>query len=238
MCLILLIKSLYHFLGVFKENCYNLFMADKNRYCTIYVVRHGETEYNVKKILQGQTDSALTQLGEKQARERAESLKHIHFDAIFSSDMPRAQRTAEIIILDRQLAVTTSRLLRERAFGRFDGKPAQEFQEQNKMLLKKMDKLSESEKRGFKFYEGYETDTEIASRMITFLREVAVTYPGKIVLVVSHGAIIRALLVHLGYGSFDELPAGTVVHLAYVKLESDGVDFFIKETEGINKATL
>ena len=83
---------------------------NKENYCTLYLVRHGETEWNVKKINQGQSESALTEVGIEQAKETGEKLKHIKFDAIFSSDLSRTQRTAEIIKLDRELVIKTSEL--------------------------------------------------------------------------------------------------------------------------------
>ncbi|MBI2630816.1 histidine phosphatase family protein [Candidatus Nomurabacteria bacterium] len=59
---------------------------EEANYCTLYLVRHGETEWNVKKITQGQSESTLTENGIRQAEETAEKLKDIKFDAIFSSD--------------------------------------------------------------------------------------------------------------------------------------------------------
>jgi len=93
----------------------------------------------------GQMDSALTVDGVIQAQATAEKLKHIHFDAIFSSDSPRAVRTAEIVKLDRQLVVQTSKLLRERNFGHFEGKPSVEFHEAVKHLLEEKERLNERE---------------------------------------------------------------------------------------------
>lgn len=209
-------------------------------YCTIYWVRHGETEYNLKEIIQGQADSPLTELGLKQAKQRAEKLMHVKFDAVFSSDLPRAAKTAEILKLDRQLVVNTTKLLRERDYGPFDGKPASEYREKNKQLLEKRNSLSIKEIRNFKLYEGFETDNDFVERILLGLREIAAAYPGKTVLVVGHGGSMRVVLVHLGYATYEQLPPGrpTIDNLAVIKLESDGVDFFVKETEGVNKQNI
>jgi len=210
-------------------------MEISENYCRIYITRHGQTEFNVKEIMQGQIDSPLTEEGKAQAKEFAEKFKNIKFEAIFSSDLGRAQATAEIINIDRQLVINTSKLLRERSFGPYDGTPSQKFRDENKVLFEKRQTLSEQEKRDFKFYESYESDSQIASRMITALREIAVTYLGKTVLVISHGAIIRALLVHLGYAQFDELGTRAIGNGAYIMLKCDGTDFFIENAEGITK---
>ncbi len=50
----------------------------------IYIVRHGQTEWNVKGLLQGHADSPLTQEGESQAKQIAQELRDVHFDASFS----------------------------------------------------------------------------------------------------------------------------------------------------------
>lgn len=211
---------------------------NSNNYCTLYIVRHGQTEWNVKHIIQGQKDSNLTQEGITQAKNVAEAIKHIHFDAVFSSDLARTRKTAEIIALERKLAIKTSKLLRERTFGHFEGKSRDEYREETKDLLKKYQGLSEEEQWRFKFAEGYESDEELASRFITFLREIAITYPRKNVLVVTHGGNIRTFLAKIGYIKYGELQPGSVKNAGYVKVLSDGVDFFVKETVGVIAAAI
>ena len=77
---------------------------DKNL-CTLYLVRHGETEWNKTGIVMGQLDSPLTEAGLGQAKTTAQELKGVNFDAIFSSDLHRAHKTAEIIKLERELVI-------------------------------------------------------------------------------------------------------------------------------------
>src|SRR6266404_3116977 len=138
-----------------------------DNYCTIYVVRHGESESNVEKVVAGNTDKQLTKAGERQARERGEHLAKIKFDAVFSSDLMRAKRTAELIAMERELAVMTTELLRERNFGEWENRPEEEYLKTNKHLLEKLKILSEKEKRDLKFGQGYESNTEIAERLAT-----------------------------------------------------------------------
>lgn len=195
-------------------------------YCTIYLVRHGETEWNVEKRIQGHKDIPLNEKGKAQAVMLGEKLKKIKFDAVFSSDLIRAKRTAEIILLEKKLAVQTTKALRERYFGKYQGRS---FAKDNKMLklvnnLKKVTGLGAKE---------VENDERIIFRLITILREIAVAYVGKTVLVVSHGGPMRAILIHLGFATYDNLNEGKINNLSYIKLKSDGVDFFIEETDGI-----
>jgi broad specificity phosphatase PhoE len=203
---------------------------------TIYIVRHGETEYNLNKIIQGQNDSPLTPLGKEQAKQRAEWFKDTYFDAVFSSDLLRAKHTAEILNAERNLVVNTTKLLRERRFGRFEGKSTEYFLKESEKLIDELVNLSESEKRRVKFDIFYESEEELADRLLIFLREIAITYLGKNVLLVSHGGAIRSLLMRFGYLTYNELRGHAVKNLAYIKIESDGVDFFVKETHGILKS--
>jgi broad specificity phosphatase PhoE len=211
---------------------------EAQKYCTIYLLRHGQTHANVDKIVAGHFDSPLTSQGEEQAKKRGEELKSIPFDAFFSSDLVRAKRTAEFIAAQRKMAVNTQTLLRERFFGQWEGGPDSVFFSENKELMELKKSLSEQQKRDFKYSYEYESDNQIAERMLLFLREIAVTYLGKKVLVVSHGSIMRGTLMHLGFVNHDELPSGSIENTGYVVLESDGVDFFIRETKGINKTKI
>lgn len=214
-------------------------MENNQKLTTIYIVRHGETEMNVKDIVQGQpTDSSLTEKGEKEARERAEQLKNVRFDAIFSSDLGRTVRTAKILKLDRQLAVNTTRMLRERFFGVWEGKRAAEYYQANAEAFKKFEFLAEEEKRKYKVFNSIESEEEMMSRFVVKLREIAATFVGKTVLVVSHGSIMRTFLIHLGYGTRKILSPGSLANMAYIQLNSDGVDFFIEKVIGYKKPNI
>jgi 2,3-bisphosphoglycerate-dependent phosphoglycerate mutase len=206
--------------------------------CTIYVIRHGETEWNIAQKMQGQHDSPLTPAGIEQAKQRAKTLAHINFAEIFSSDLLRAKRTAEIIALEHQITVKTSQLIRERNFGKYEGIEISAYRKALQGLLQKSETLSEKEQFALKLDDDIESDEEISTRMIQFLREVAVAYPGKTIGIVCHGGIMRATLIHLGYGTFKELQHGAIENVGYYVLEADGVDFFIKSTDGISKTLL
>lgn len=201
---------------------------------TFYIVRHGETEWNVKKLIQGHKDSPLTLNGIKQAKNLSLNLKNIPFEAVFSSDLLRAKTTAEIIAVERTLIITTNRALRERSFGSLDGIPSITFQNKLKRLIKKRDRLDEEEKKAFRFHPEVENDEELISRVLLFLREVSLAYPRKNILIVTHSGVMRTLLVHLGFFSYSD---HTIIkNASYIKLESDGVNFFVKETNGISKS--
>jgi probable phosphoglycerate mutase len=202
----------------------------KDAYCNLYIARHGETEWNVRKLIMGHTNMPLNDIGEQQAQELSEKLKHINFVAAFSSDLLRARRTAEIVMHERSLAVQTKTALRERNYGRFEGQPHDIVRRELFDLLE----AYEREGKSGKPYPDVESDEEVTARLIPVLKEIAVAYPSENVLVVAHGGVLRTLLIHLAF-----TPPGTIPlikNAAYMKLVSDGVEFAIQETNGIEAA--
>ena len=151
---------------------------------------------------------------------------------IFSSDLLRAQRTAEIIALEKKLAVQTTELLRERNYGEYDGKPTESINAVNEIISK----LNAAERYSYKHSPKLESDKEVVDRVLIFLRETAIANPGKTILVISHGTSIRLTLMKLGFGEYPHsLQPGALKNVGWAKIETDGVEFLIKETEGINK---
>jgi broad specificity phosphatase PhoE len=207
-------------------------MNTKN-YCTFYLVRHGETEWNIKHLMQGHTDIPLNKKGEIQAKDIAKKLHRIRLDAAFSSDSLRAKKTAEIIALEKNIAVKTTKNLRERYFGRLEGESWEDNKELE-LLWRKLETLTDKERKHYHL-EKVENNEDLMKRFIPFIRELAVAYQGKNVLIVTHGGIMKAFLIHLGFATNKTLPPGSIKNTAYVKLESDGVDFFIRETFRIEK---
>lgn len=158
--------------------------------CVLYLVRHGQTDWNIKKLIQGHKDIPLNETGRHQAFKIWHELKEINFDSIYSSDLKRASQTAEIIARKRNLKVTLSEELRERDFGVFVGKTF--VGEKNLMkLIEKLERSVEIDSR-------IENDKNLLKRLIGNLRNIVKNNKNKTVLVVTHAGTIRALLVHLG----------------------------------------
>lgn len=201
-----------------------------NTLTKLYIVRHAESEANVKKTLGATAEVNITELGKEQASHLAQKLKHIHFDAIFSSDLVRAKQTAEILAMERDFAVKTATVLRERHYGRMDGKTEDEIKEELKDLYDAYQRLPNEEKYRSKFVDDMETAEEAMQRFITYLREIAIAYEGKTILVVSHTSLMRSFLVHLGFSTHNEIKRFPVKNTGYILVESDGVDFFLRDT--------
>jgi len=202
---------------------------NKSKYCTIYLVRHGRTDWNDKELIQGHTDTKLNLEGKDSAKKLAKSFKNIKFDKIYSSDLSRAKQTAEIIALEHKLAVETTTALRERFFGNIEGESHVLFKEMNEIL----DSLDDKARYSYKFNSNMlmESDEEVMNRFINFLREIAISHLGKTILIATHGGPMRILLAKLGIANYQKIV--WIENLGYIKLESDGVDFFVKETSGV-----
>lgn len=92
----------------------------------ICIIRHGETDWNVEKRIQGQTDIPLNETGHAQALAMAYNASHHRFHAIYSSDLMRARATAQAIADRIGIEVKTLPQLRERHYGIFQGITATE----------------------------------------------------------------------------------------------------------------
>src|SRR3989344_4591222 len=153
------------------------------RECSIWFVRHGETRWNIEDKIQGHTDSPLTELGLKQAQDLVAQLRGRDFKKVYTSDLPRAKTTAEIIAKALGLELQETPLLRERNFGPYEG-----TSKDNLKLLE------EAEEGNADFDDTViESNESIIERLTTFIKKTAAEHPGESVLVVTHGGAMRIL---------------------------------------------
>ncbi|VVA44215.1 Alpha-ribazole phosphatase [Candidatus Roizmanbacteria bacterium] len=197
----------------------------KKNYCTIYLTRHGETEWNVKKLIQGQNDIPLNKKGKEQAEKLSEKLKKIKFDLIYSSDLKRASETAKIIAGKRELKIIKSKALRERHFGKYQGVSFKK----SKAIFEIINNLKTNEKKDAKV----EDEQKVIKRFINYIREVSIQNLDKTILIVTHAGPIRLFLINLSFRIYKNLSEGNINNLSYVQLISDGVSFEIEKTKGI-----
>lgn len=202
-----------------------------NQFCTFYIVRHAESEGNISKIHGG--NQPLSSEGVLQAQKRGKDLKSIHFDYVFSSDLLRAQQTAELINLEHQLTVKATEMLRERNYGLLEETNRKEWKPEIKEIFTMWYNKEYKNRLRERAVAGMESDEELISRTITFLREIALAYPGKTVLVVTHGDLMQTLLVHLGYGQHAQYAYNGIQNTGYSIVRSDGVDFFVEGVKDI-----
>ena len=158
----------------------------------LYLVRHGETEWNHLRKMQGQTDIPLNEYGIELAKLTAEGMKDIHFDQIYASPLIRAKKTAQIIAESHNLVVETDDRLKEISFGIGEGSNINETKENPDHMLHNFFMHPEQ----YVPVEGGETFEELQERGLEFLREKVLPLEGKAghVAVVAHGAFIRSLM--------------------------------------------
>jgi broad specificity phosphatase PhoE len=151
----------------------------------VLLVRHGQSTWNADARWQGQADPPLSALGEQQAVDAA---RHVHgVDALWSSDLHRARRTAELIGEHLALGVHVEARLRERHAGEWQGRTRDEIEERWPGYL-----------AAGRRPPGFEPDDALLDRVLAALTELRRAHEGGSVLVVTHGGIVRTVERHLG----------------------------------------
>ena len=156
------------------------------------VVRHGETDANLNKTLQGQLDTPLNPLGIRQAEKTAERLRHETFDYIFSSDLGRAMKTAELIAAPHRLPVVSLRALREWNLGTLQGRKWEELRTQYPEIIEAFKQEASDVP-----VPGGESRQDLNIRVADCLDELADRYAGKRILLVAHGGSLKAMFRHV-----------------------------------------
>lgn len=186
---------------------------------TIYLVRHGQTEWNVQHRFQGHKDSPLTKLGIRQAEWLGEALQHDPFDFIFSSTSSRAYHTAELIKGNRNVQITACDEFREINLGVWEG----EIQERiSDMYPQQLDHFwNHPELFGV---EGSETFHEVRERAVNKLNEIIASNPGSRILLVTHTVVVKLLMAYFEGRSLDRLWDLPYIHptcLSKIELTDD-----------------
>lgn len=154
----------------------------------IYLVRHGETAWNQSGLLQGQTDIDLNAQGFAQAEEAAERLKDVPFEIAFCSPLVRARHTAETIVGNRNITLTTDERLRELNFGPWEGVDIRTIRDAaSQPFTNPGDYIPP---------EGAESFAQLYARSGEFVKQVLLPLEGtyETVLVVAHGGVNRSIL--------------------------------------------
>ncbi|PFH09197.1 putative phosphoglycerate mutase [Collimonas sp. PA-H2] len=158
----------------------------------ILLIRHGETDWNLERRLQGHLDIPLNQVGERQALALARSLDGIALDAVFSSDLQRARQTAVPLAAARNLPLRLDAGLRERCYGALEGlrypEAAQRFPEAYAALMERA--------VDYRYPAGVhaaETMREFYERAVSTL--LVVLNPGVLarIAIVAHGGVLDCI---------------------------------------------
>lgn len=163
----------------------------------IYLIRHGETDWNKEGKLQGHVDIALNEKGKEQAKQLHEMLKEINFSAIYSSDLSRAKETASIVRGSRTLEIIETPELRERSMGDWEGCKASDLIQFIKQDAPLMSEFTQESYLSYKCKTYPESFRDSYSRISRFIIRNAHT--GLPILISSHGGILRSVLNSLQY---------------------------------------
>lgn len=160
---------------------------------SIYLIRHGETDWNLEKRMQGTTDIPLNDKGKRQALNIAKHIKKIPFHAIYSSPLSRAFKTASIIALHHpQVEIIKLHSLRERSFGVMEGKTQKEFDGMHPGLNWEQSW----------YYPSFcppngESLEDVYKRVSKSIKKILATHDNETIALISHGVTLRMIIGHL-----------------------------------------
>ncbi len=183
----------------------------------IILARHGETEWNVQGVFRGRVDIELNETGIKQAELLAEYLSDLKVEAVYSSPLRRALKTAEVIASHRKLDVKIAPGLIDIDFGEWQGLSHQEVKDRYKELYGKW--LNNPDK--VKIPAG-ESLADVRKRAIGVVDEVTAKHEGTVVLV-SHRVVSKVLICAL-LGLDNS-------HFWNIRLDTCGITTFTYENE-------
>lgn len=152
----------------------------------LYVVRHGETIWNVEKRVQGISDIPLTEKGMKDAEELQDLISTLNIDVVISSPLERARETAKILI-DSKLPVNTDDRIKERDWGMNEG-----------ALIDTVDRWDCWDVILNTKVQNIECIQDFMDRVSNFIEEIKIKYKDKNVLIVTHSAVSRVIHYLLG----------------------------------------
>jgi probable phosphoglycerate mutase len=155
---------------------------------TLYLIRHGRTDWNEEGRYQGQCDPPLNTLGRQQAQDAAAALRDVPWTALYSSDLARAQQTAWALSNCTGMPVQLDARLREIDVGQWAGKLSPIVRAHAPELYAQWRTVPEQVRPG-----GGESLHELAARLAGALDEIAATHPHGTVAIFSHGAAIATI---------------------------------------------
>ncbi|MBM3893698.1 histidine phosphatase family protein [Candidatus Dependentiae bacterium] len=166
--------------------------------CHIYLVRHGQTDWNKNEKMMGSSDIPLNETGQKQVLKVKEKFNALAFAAAFSSDKMRTHKTAELILGANNIPIIETAALRECSFGAWEGRPTSEFKTWARMQPQR-DTTSQADCLAHKLTNDTESLGERFTRVATFMQSVALQYRGATVLCCTHAGVLRAILCALNF---------------------------------------
>ncbi|NNM85144.1 MAG: histidine phosphatase family protein [Phycisphaerales bacterium] len=186
----------------------------------LWLVRHGQTDWNAQRRIQGHTPTELNEIGRQQAAKLALWFGRRPFQAIWSSDLPRARQTAEPIAAALGLTVCTTPLLRERHLGPYEGKT---WNEVSAMRIG-LNGPQQGDLADWTGVPHVESDQALWHRIRDCLSDISQQHANQDVLIITHGGVIKHSVWHilgLPVGAPRRFPLANGI-TAVVQRRSDG----------------
>jgi len=162
-----------------------------SRATKVALVRHGETDWNIREIIQGQSDIPLNQTGITQAKQVAAWLgEYVSWDCLYTSPLIRALHTAEKVSATVHLCPIIREDLKERDFGALEGLTSAE--RDARFPTRREDESS---------VPGLEIRPKFRERVVSSFESIIREAAGENIIIVSHGGWINQLLSHLSKGT-------------------------------------
>lgn len=159
----------------------NILRIRKENKMKLYITRHGQTDGNVNKIMDGIRDIDLNSNGVEQAKQTRDELKDIKFDLIISSPLTRTKHTMEIININNFNVVYDDRI-KERDCGEFTG-----------LTFDSLDRDLYWNYNDKTIYQSAESLSHLFNRVYNFLDEIKEKYKDKTILLVTHEGITKVI---------------------------------------------
>lgn len=158
----------------------------------LYLTRHGQTEWNLQRRLQGWKNSNLTSKGRKEAVLLGERLKSVDLDIIFSSSSMRAVETAEIIARDRDIEIKLEDNLREIHSGKWEGNSLSDIEK----LFPEEYYIYQNAPHLYEANNGGETFFQVQKRAISVINRIIYEDKYENVLIITHGVTVRVVMAY------------------------------------------
>lgn len=174
---------------------------------TLYITRHGQTQWNVESRMQGWADSPLTDIGIAAASQLGKRLQSVPLDAVYSSTSGRTIHTAQLIIGERDLPLIQKEDLREINVGEWQGKLSadieQDYTEQLKTYYERPSQYKSTTGENFHI---------LKERVLRAIDEIAAVHPDGNVLIVTHGVVKKCLINHFSGADLELLWVPPFIH--------------------------
>ncbi len=198
-------------------------MRSKN----IYIIRHGETDWNRERRFQGKTDIRLNQLGREQASALSSKLPLLGVEAIFSSPLSRAFETAQLATRELSLPIVKDERLMETNVGEAEGLTHDEIL--SKFGESAIERWRSYEERDLDFaYPGGESKRQMMYRARSVFLEISQNTSAENIAIFSHGMIMRALTFCFQQGVPWDLAVfanGSIHHFHWLELRADHLHY-------------